>query len=80
MKEKPSKPFLTAVDKIVSGRRLKPSEYEQHDKEDQELLSLAQVLAEGVSAVQNDELADDELDMVAGGVNPNALPNKKDKP
>jgi hypothetical protein len=79
MKEKPLKSFLASVDKIVSGQPLKPSEYEQYDKDDQELLCLAQLLADGSWARQNDELADDELDLVAGGANSNTIFTKDNK-
>lgn len=76
MKEKHLESFLAAVDKIVSGERLRPSEYKDWDEEDKELLFLAKTLAE-IPPNRNDELADDDLDMVAGGVNPNGIFDKK---
>lgn len=79
MKEKPLKSFLAAVDKIVSGQPVKPSEYEQFDKDDKELLFLAQMLADESSTIQKDELEDDELDMVAGGVNRNVISDQNNK-
>ncbi len=78
MKEKHLASFLAAVDKIVSGERLRPSEYKAWDEEAKELLFLAQALAESPPNIDN-ELADDDLDRVAGGVNPNGICEKKDK-
>lgn len=75
--------FISDLDKIISGEPIDPSEYEQYDAERQELLWLAQLLAQADytpetrgarerlwSKMHNyGELADDELDLVAGGVN-----------
>lgn len=78
MMEKHLASFMAAVDKIAAGERVRPSEYKDWDEEAKELLFLAQVLAESPPNI-NDELADDDLDMVAGGVNPNGIFKKKDK-
>ena len=78
MKEKHLESFLAAVDKILSGEPVNSSEYKDWDEESKELLFLAKTLAESPPNI-NDELADDDLDMVAGGVNPNGIFERKDK-
>lgn len=81
MKEKQLKSFLATIDKIAAGEPLMPSECEGYDDEDKELLLIAQALADGSPNIQNDELDDEELDMVAGGANPKAIfTNKDNKP
>lgn len=78
MKDKQLASFMAAVDKIVAGERVSPSAYQDWDEEAKELLFLAKVLAESCPPV-NEQLSDDDLDMVAGGVNPYELFEKKDK-
>lgn len=81
MAEKQLNSFLAAIDKIVAGKPLTPSEYERYDDEDKELLLIAQALADSGSDTGTDELDDGELDMVAGGANPRTiLPEKNNKP
>lgn len=83
--------LIAHIDKIISGQSIPSSEYANCDEEYQELLGLAQLLAkaEYTSEKQNGkplseiskrgELADDDLDMVAGGLNANGLFEEKDK-
>lgn len=86
------KSFITDIDKIVFGELNIPSECD--DEEYKELLFLAQVLAKAdytlesqdrikkikeISTRENDEMEDDELDMVAGGVDLNALLGERGK-
>lgn len=87
------KSFISDIDKIISGKRIISSDYEYSDEEYKELLILSQLLAKADFSAEiperlkriwadycnNDQMEDDELDMVAGGVNPNALPDGKDK-
>ncbi|MGI6647517.1 MAG: hypothetical protein ACOX5W_00230 [Bacillota bacterium] len=75
--------FISDLDKIIFGEPIDPSEYEQYDTEHKELLYLAQLLAQADYTPEtrgarerlwskmhkNGELEDDDLDLVAGGVN-----------
>jgi len=75
--------FIADLDKIIFGEPIDPSEYEQYDAERQELLCLAKLLAQADYTPETQgarerlwlkmhnfgELADDDLDLVAGGVN-----------
>ncbi len=74
--------FMSDIDKIVSGDAISASDCEHRDEEYKDLLSLARLLVQAdytpeggdrmqelIAKIQdNDELEDDELDMVAGGV------------
>lgn len=83
--------FISDIDKIISGESIIPSACKQGEEEYKELLGLAEILSKADYTNQNtmekiwanicrkDELPDDELDMVAGGVNPNAMLDGKDK-
>lgn len=85
--------FMAYIDKIISGELIVPSKYDPSDEESKELLSLAQLLAKvdystetrgGMERIwakihKKGELEDDELDMVAGGVNLNAILGQEDK-
>ncbi|MFZ7101731.1 MAG: hypothetical protein ACOWWO_03605 [Peptococcaceae bacterium] len=76
--------FLADIDKIISGEPVSAAEGEQDNLEYQELLSLAKLLVKadytpGKNQEQSCELADDDLDMVAGGLNLNGLLTEKDK-
>jgi hypothetical protein len=80
--------LISDIDKIVLyGKTLIFNEGEDCDKEDKEILLLAQLLAKAdysikspnftekifSNARRDDELIDDELDMVAGGLNTNEI-------
>lgn len=85
--------FILDIDKIVSGESVKLSDYEHCDVEYQEMLLIARLLMQadytqesqgGAARVRANipsqgQLEDDDLDLVAGGVNPDADPglNKK---
>ncbi|HBQ86816.1 MAG TPA: hypothetical protein DD811_10120 [Syntrophomonas sp.] len=84
--------LTAAIDKIIAGELTVSSEGEPYD-ERQELLRLAQLLARADfpyepsdkmkklwSELQNNgQLEDDELDMVAGGLNLNAVLEQEKK-
>lgn len=75
--------FLADIEKIISGESISSTEYGPYDAEHQELLFLAQLLTKadytpetGVgkkrlwsNIYKKGELEDDDLDLVAGGVN-----------
>lgn len=83
--------FIADIDKIVSGESVISSACAHGGKEYRELLGLAERLARadytGRSRMEKiwadlckiDELQDDELDMVAGGVSPDAVRGETDK-
>lgn len=85
--------FVSDIDKIVFGELSVQFERDDCDDEYKELLFLAQMLVQAdysqesqglvkkvISKVQkNDEMADDELDMVAGGVNMNKMTDEEGK-
>lgn len=85
--------FIANIDKILSGDLVIPAEYMCSDEEEKQLLFLAQLLAradyagpkhssmeELWSSIQRGgQLEDDELDMVAGGLNENAILDEKNK-
>ncbi len=85
--------FTLDIDQIISGKLVISSDSEHHDEAYKELLLLAQLLTKAdfsaepperlkklwADCIKEAELADDELDMVAGGVNPNAVPDHKDE-
>jgi len=79
--------FIADIDKIISGESIIMSECEDGNEEDKELLLLAQILAQADYAPEsqsrsekmfanireNGEMQDDDLDMVAGGINMNDI-------
>ncbi len=85
--------FLADIDKIISGEATIPSACEHCAEEYNELILLAQLLTkadyateEGKQRVwqkihknQPDEIDDEDLDMVAGGVNLQILDEKNKK-
>ncbi|MTI81350.1 MAG: hypothetical protein FH758_10800 [Firmicutes bacterium] len=85
--------FVSDIDKIITGEPITSAAYEHCEEEYQELLALAQLLAKAdyttesksasdkVAAKINSssELEDDELDLVAGGVNLNSMEDEKGK-
>ncbi|GAB6181629.1 hypothetical protein JCM14036_29480 [Desulfotomaculum defluvii] len=85
--------FISDIDKIVFGESNVLFECEHGDVEYKELLFLAQVLVKAdysqesqglvkkvISKMQkNGEMEDDELDMVAGGININIISDEKGK-
>lgn len=85
--------FFEDIDKILAGELDIPAEYKGSSEEDQELLYLAQVLARVEYAAPNSNgmerlrsqlnnngrLEDDELDMVAGGLQLDALDERNKK-
>jgi hypothetical protein len=93
MTEKCLESFVSDIDKIIAGEPLTSTVYEHCDQEYQELLALAQMLANVDYTTESQggrdkvaarihgsfELEDDELDLVAGGVNPNAAADEHEK-
>jgi replicative DNA helicase len=85
--------FISDLDKIVSRESIIPSEREDCAQEEKELLFLAQILVKADYATEssgrikkmishireNGELEDDDLDLVAGGLNLNASDIEKGK-
>ncbi|KUG02626.1 hypothetical protein ASZ90_019994 [hydrocarbon metagenome] len=85
--------FIVDIDKIISGELVTAGEHTSGDEEYQELLSLAQLLTQANNATENPglkeriwsniqkngELEDNDLDMVAGGLNLNAVLEEKNK-
>ncbi len=88
--------FISDIEKIVTREPVIPSEHDDCDKEYNELLFLAHILAkadytpdsrdrtEKINKMTTNtrncgEMEDDELDMVAGGVNLNEQTNEKGK-
>lgn len=83
--------FNLDIDRIASGESSVLSEYEDCDAEYKELLQTAQLLAQAdyskesqmgadkllARLMKKGELEDDELDLVAGGLNPDADPGFK---
>lgn len=83
--------FVSDIDKIITGQPVTPATNKDCDQEYQELLVVAQLLATAdyteecqrakskVAKIihRSDELEDDDLDMVAGGANPNSLPEEQ---
>jgi hypothetical protein len=84
------KMFIADIDKIISGESVIPFACEHGGEEYQELLGLAELLAKAdytsksrmekiwANFCKTDELQEDELDMVAGGINPDAVLGEKD--
>ena len=89
MREHELESFVSDIDKIISGESIVPSD----DKEYKELLRLAHLLAKTEFNPpspnlkkkiweiigKKGELEDDDLDMVAGGLNANAILDEKNK-
>lgn len=85
--------FILDIDRIASGELIVQTEYEQCDAEYKELLQVAHLLAQvdysresqrGAEKLlarirKKGELEDDDLDLVAGGTNPDADPGIKKK-
>jgi hypothetical protein len=85
--------FISDIDKIISGEVSISVEYEDCDEEYKELLLIAQALVEAdftsecqsrikkknSTVLESGELDDDELDMVAGGVNLNKMSDEEEK-
>lgn len=85
--------FILDIDKIVSGESVILSDYEHCDVEYQEMLLIARLLTQadysqesqdGAARVwanipKKGQLKDDDLDLVAGGVNPDAEPGRNKK-
>ncbi len=85
------KSFVSDIDQIISGKMVISPDSGHQDESYKELLLLAQLLAKAdftadpperlkklwADCIKEAELEDDELDMVAGGVNPDALPDNK---
>lgn len=79
--------FVADIDKIISGQPITPAAYKDCHEEYRELLALAELLAAADYTAEcqgakskvakivhsSDELEDEQLDMVAGGVNPDAI-------
>ncbi len=93
MAEKEWESLTADIDKIIAGELTVSSEDEPYDDERRELLRLAQLLAQADFSAEpsdrikklwselhnNDQLEDDELDKVAGGVNLNAVLDQEKK-
>ncbi|MCF8011127.1 MAG: hypothetical protein K9L17_06620 [Clostridiales bacterium] len=79
--------FISYIDKVVSGESISPSECEDYNEENKELLFLAQLLAKadytpeskGGPEKMEGEMEDDELDMVAGGIKLDDIFDEKGK-
>lgn len=85
--------FLADIDKIISGETTIPSAYEHCAEEYNELIALAQLLTKADYATEDGrqrvwqninknrtgEIDDEDLDMVAGGVNLQILDEKNKK-
>lgn len=85
--------FMADIDRIITGEQITLAEYEHYDAEHKELLSLARLLVRVDYAKENrgakeriwsklynsTELADIDLDMVAGGVNLNGVEERLNK-
>lgn len=85
--------FLSDIDRILDGELIAPFEGADCSHEYKELLFIAQMLAQADYTPGNQdqakkmiadikaqgELEDDELDLVAGGVNMNNMVDKKGK-
>lgn len=83
--------FNLDIDRIASGESIVLSEYQDCDAEYKELLQIAQLLAQAdysresqrgadkllTRLMKKGELGDDDLDLVAGGLNPDADPGLK---
>ncbi|HHV71392.1 MAG TPA: hypothetical protein GXX38_02120 [Clostridia bacterium] len=85
--------FDKELDKIIAGEPIIPSEYDSFNEKCKELLVLARLLAKvdyttenraGMGRIWsrirlNEELEDDALDLVAGGLNLNEVIDEKEK-
>ncbi|MTI83400.1 MAG: hypothetical protein FH756_05715 [Firmicutes bacterium] len=84
--------FISDIEKIVSGDTINPPDYEHCDEEYKDLLSIAQMLTNADYSTKSQRLlekiisrdmengeVDDDLDMVAGGLNLNDMSGEKGK-
>lgn len=93
MNEHDIESFLLDIDKVISGKLDISSASDYKDREYQELLMVAQMLTKADFSAESPErekriwsnlqqdgqLEDDELDMVAGGLNLNAMLDEHEK-